>query len=175
MDYKIFVLIFLSINVAMMGSMSLNLLAYAQMNSSEIMMNGVGNMVNTNGNTTTDYNNQTIGNGTINVKSTVFNALSSKVNVSLSQAANIAEESFANNSSRAVMAQLEISSGQLVYVVCVMDPEMNLNHVYVDPGNGNILGTQKASMAEAMMMHGKMFNGETMTMNKGVKDLNQNH
>lgn len=92
-----------------------------------------------------------------NATTSMFNMLNSKINISLSQASDIAENFFDSNSSRAVMAQLDKYNGYLVYVVCIMDPSMNLTHVYIDPGNGKIVSTKAASINEARMMHGNVF------------------
>lgn len=126
------------------------------------MMDMGGPMAESTGNNMTSIQ---VDNGTISIKSTIFNAISSKVNVSLSQAVETAEQSFGNNNSRGVMGQLEEINGYLVYLVCIFshNPQMKLTHVFVDPGSGNILGTQEATMIEAMRMHGGMM---TMDVNE---------
>lgn len=118
----------------------------------------------TNMTTSINTNNLTLPNSTqanetktSSVKTSMFNMVNSKINISLSQAADIAEDFVDSNSSRAVMSQLDKYNGYLVYVVCILDPSMNLTHVYVDPGNGKIVSTKAASINEARMMHGNVF------------------
>lgn len=143
----------------LIGSTIYNILpSYAQINSTEKTMNGITTTINLN-NLTSSSNNQAIENETINAKSNMFNIIDSKIRVSLSEAADIAEVFIGSNNSRAVMSQLDEYNGYLAYVVCIIDPSMNLTHVYIDPGNGKIVDAQNASMKEAMMMHGKMFMG----------------
>lgn len=163
-----FVFVFVPIIIVLIAGLSLNIPdTYAQMNSNGkmMMMDRGTNM------TIIGADNQKIENGTINVKSTLFDAIDSKINITLSQAANIAQEFFDNNNSLVVMAQLDEYNDYLAYIVCVIDPAMNLTHAYVDPGNGSILGTQKASMTEAMMMHSKMFMGGTIKMGSMSRNL----
>lgn len=164
----ILVFIFAPIIIVIGTTLSLSILdLYAQIDSGGMMMDEETNMSST---MTFRDDSQKIENGTINIKSTLFDSINSKINVTLNQAVNIAQEFFGNNNSRVVMAQLDEYNGYLVYIVCVMDSDMNLTHAYVDPGNGTLLGTQRASMAEAMMMHGKMFMGGAMKMNSMSKN-----
>lgn len=137
----------------LIGSIIYNILPiYAQINSTEEMTKGIITTINTK-NLTSSNNNQAIEN------STMFNVVDSKINVSLGQAADIAEEFIGDNNSRAVMSQLDEYNGYLVYMVCVVDPSMNLTHVYIDPGNGKIVNSLNASIKEAIMMHGKIYMG----------------
>lgn len=167
----IFTSILVPMMIVLIAGLSLNILdIYAQMNLDGMMMLDEGiDMTSAMENMTIRNDHQKIEYGTINIKSTLFDAVDSKINVNLSQAANAAQEFFGNNDSRVVMVQLDEYNGYLVYIVCVMDSDMNLTHAFVDPGNGSILGTQKASMAEAMMMHGKTFMGGAMKMNSVSK------
>src|SRR5215218_6510667 len=89
----------------------------------------------------------------INLMNIIQQAIGSKVNVSLSDAATTAEGSIGNNS-HAVAAQLDQRNGYLVYNVMVIDPSMNFSKVIVDPGNGEVLLTEQISKEEHMMMHG---------------------
>lgn len=167
--------ILVPIMIVLATGLSLNILD-AQKNRNGMMMLDDGtNMTSAMGNMTIINEDQKIENGTINIKSTLFDAVDSKINVSLSQAADIVQDFFGNNAdSHVVMTQLDEYNGYLVFIVCVMDSDLNLTHVYVDPGNGSILGTQKASMTEAMMMHGKTFGGGAMKMNTFNKDQGAN-
>lgn len=161
-------IIFIILPVILAASISFNnaSLVYSQINSTTATTNDNTNLnaAQSNKSMTTvqeEYNNNNtnkIQNGSIIIKPTTFDELDSKINTSLSEAVEIALET-SSNSSRAVMSQLDQYNGFAVYIVCIMDPSMNLTHVYVDPANGKVLGSQKASMQEAMMMHGKMFMG----------------
>jgi hypothetical protein len=89
----------------------------------------------------------------INLMNIIHQAIGSKVNVSLSDAATTAEGSIGNNS-HAVAAHIDDKNGYLVYNVMVIDPSMNLSKVIVDPGNGEVLLSEQISKEEHMMMHG---------------------
>jgi uncharacterized membrane protein YkoI len=88
----------------------------------------------------------------INLMSTIGNAIESQVKVSLSNATTTAETSVGNNS-HAVAAHVGDVNGYLVYTIFVLDPNMNFNTVIVDPGNGQVLSTKQMSMEEHAMMH----------------------
>jgi len=89
----------------------------------------------------------------INLMNIIHQAIGSKVNVSLSDAATTAEGSIGNNS-HAVAAHIDEQNGYLVYNIMVIDPSMNLSKVIVDPGNGEVLLSEQISKEEHMMMHG---------------------
>jgi hypothetical protein len=89
----------------------------------------------------------------INLMNIIHQAIGSKVNVSLSDAATTAEGSIGNNS-HAVAAHIDEQNGYLVYNVMVIDPSMNLSKVIVDPGNGQVMLSEQISKEEHMMMHG---------------------
>ena len=91
----------------------------------------------------------------INLMNIIGQAIGSKVNVSLSDAATTAEASVGNNS-HAVAAHIDEQNGYLVYNVMVIDPSMNFRKVIVDPGNGQVLFSKQLSKEEHMMMHGMM-------------------
>jgi len=91
----------------------------------------------------------------INLMDIIHQAIGSKVNVSLSDAATTAEGSVGNGS-HAVVAHIDENNGYLVYNVMVIDPSMNLSKVIVDPGNGQVLSSEQISKEEHMMMHGMM-------------------
>jgi uncharacterized membrane protein YkoI len=88
----------------------------------------------------------------INLMSTIGNAIESQVKVSLSNATTTAETSVGNNS-HAVAAHIGDVNGYLVYIIFVLDPNMNFNTVIVDPGNGQVLSTKQMSVEEHAMMH----------------------
>jgi hypothetical protein len=91
--------------------------------------------------------------GTVDLMSVISEAIGSKINVSLSDAATAAETSVGNES-HAVSAELGENSGFLVYNIMVIDPNMNFSSVVVDPGNGEILLSEPISKEQHMMMHG---------------------
>jgi uncharacterized membrane protein YkoI len=91
----------------------------------------------------------------INLMNLIGQAIGSKVNVSLSDAATTAEASVGNNS-HAVAAYIDEQNGYLVYTVMVIDPSMNFSKVIVDPGNGQVLSSKQISKEEHMRMHGMM-------------------
>jgi hypothetical protein len=91
-------------------------------------------------------------NGTINLEQTIFNAIRSKVNISLIQAMTTTERSVGNNSF-AVAAFGGEYGGYFAYQIILGKPGMEFYTVLVDPGNGHILATQKVSVAELAKMH----------------------
>ena len=91
----------------------------------------------------------------INLKDIIGQAIGSKVNVSLSDAATTAEASVGTGS-HAVAAHIDDKNGYLVYNVMVIDPSMNFSKVIVDPGNGQVLSSKQISKEEHMRMHGMM-------------------
>jgi uncharacterized membrane protein YkoI len=91
-------------------------------------------------------------NGTINIEQTIFEALDSKVNTSLTQAMTTAENSVGNDSS-ALAAFGDDQGGYLVYHLIIGTPRMDFYNVMIDPGNGQILATEKVSQEELEQMH----------------------
>ena len=89
--------------------------------------------------------------GSINLFSTVSNAIETQVKVSLSDAASAAEGAV-DNSSHAVAAHIGEANGYLIYCVWVLGPGMNMNMVIVDPGNGQVLSNTQISLQHLMMM-----------------------
>jgi len=81
----------------------------------------------------------------------VTNAVASQVKVTLSQAATTAEQAVGNNS-RAVAAHIDEANGYLTYCIWVMGPDMRVNMVIVDPGNGRVLLNKELSLQHPMMM-----------------------
>jgi len=101
-----------------------------------------------------DYGNKTSGpviNGTINLEQTIFEAIDSKVNSSLTQAITTAEQSIGNNSF-ALAAFGGPHGPYLVYTIILATPGMEFNKVIVDPGTGQILASQEISQKEWMKM-----------------------
>ena len=88
--------------------------------------------------------------GSINLFSTISNAIETQVKVSLSEAASTAEGAVGNNS-HAVAANIGVANGYLIYCVWVLGPEMNMNRVIVDPGNGQVLSKTQVSLQHLKM------------------------
>jgi hypothetical protein len=111
--------------------------------------------------------------GSINLMSTISNAIASQVNVTLSEAVTSAENNVGNGS-HAVAARIGGENGYLVYNVCVFDPNGKLHKTIIDPADGKILLSRELSGMELMMMHkgmmghGMMDNG--MMMGHGMMD-----
>jgi hypothetical protein len=93
-----------------------------------------------------------MANGTINLEQTIFKAIDSKINTSLTQAMTTAERAVANNSF-AVAAFGGEYGGYFAYQIILGTPEMKFYNVLVDPGNGQVLATQKVSAAELQKVH----------------------
>lgn len=92
-------------------------------------------------------------NGTVNVMDTMYKAIESKFNVTLTQAITTAEQSVGNGS-YALSANGEEKDGFLLYSVVLGSPDMNFTKVLVDPGNGEVLQTENISTMEWIMhMH----------------------
>jgi uncharacterized membrane protein YkoI len=100
--------------------------------------------------------------GTINVMDTMYQAIESKTNTTLTQAITTAEQAVGNNS-YAISATGEEKDGFLVYSVILGSPDMKFSKVLVDPGNGQVLQTKELSMMDwMMMMHSKGSNSMNM-------------
>ena len=122
-----------------------------------------------------DYGNMTSGdkqkmgmiNGTINLEQTIFEAIGSKVNTTLTQAITTAEQSVGNNSF-ALAAFGGDHGGYLAYTILLSTPEMEFYEVIVGPGNGQVLASNEVSHKEWMkmqqMMHSSGTGGEGMMM-----------
>lgn len=103
------------------------------------------------GNMTSGMNEKTMINGTINLQQTIFEAIGSKVNTTLTQAITTAEQSVGNNSF-ALAAFGGPHGGYLVYTIILGTPGMEFYKVIVDPGSGQVLASQEMSHDEWMKM-----------------------
>ena len=95
---------------------------------------------------------KTIINGTINLEQTIFQAINSRINTSLTQAMSTAERLIGNDAF-AVAAFGSEEGGHFAYRIILATPEMNFYWVKVDPGNGQILETEEVSQKELDTMH----------------------
>jgi len=103
-------------------------------------------------------------NGTINMMNTMYQALGSKFNVSLTQAISTAEQTIGNGSN-AMSANGEEKDGFLVYSIVLGTPDMKFYNVIVDPGNGQVLASNEMSMMDWMMtMHSGDYQDKGMMM-----------
>jgi hypothetical protein len=126
------------------------------------------------GNMTSGQQQKMMINGTINLEQAIFEAISSKVNTSLTQAITTAEQSIGNNSF-ALAAHGGPHGAYFVYTIILGTPGMQFHKVIVDPGTGQILASQEISQKEWMkmqqmqqMMHsGGPGGGGMMTMGDG--------
>src|SRR5918995_4164325 len=91
-------------------------------------------------------------NGTINLEQTIFEAIGSKINTSLTQAITTAEQSVGNYSFALAAFGAE-QGGYFTYRIILGTPGMKFYNVIVDPGNGQILATQEVSQRELEKMH----------------------
>jgi uncharacterized membrane protein YkoI len=112
--------------------------------------------------------------GSINLMSTISNAIASQVKVSLSEAATSAENNVGNGS-HAVAAHIGGENGYIVYTVCVFDPNGKLHKIIIDPADGKILLTRELSGRELMiinqgMMMGRGMMDNGMMMGRGMMD-----
>jgi hypothetical protein len=118
-----------------------------ELNAQNMMgMGDPGNYVNK-----TSAQQEKMINGTINLEQTIFEAIGSKVNTSLTQAITTAEQTTGNNSF-ALAAFGGPHGGYLVYTIILGTPSMEFYKVIVDPGTGQILATQEISQTEWMKM-----------------------
>src|SRR5919106_805127 len=90
-------------------------------------------------------------NGTINLQQTIFEAIGSKVNTTLTQAITTAEQKTGNNSF-ALAAFGGPHGPYLVYTIILGTPGMEFHKVIVDPGTGQVLASQEMSQKEWMKM-----------------------
>jgi hypothetical protein len=108
--------------------------------------------------------------GSINLHSVISDAIASQVKTSLGEAASTAESAVGNNS-HAVAADIGDVNGYLVYTVWVFGPDMNINRVIVDPGDGQVLSNMPISMQQMMGMGPGMGMGMTgLGMGPGMTD-----
>ena len=118
-------------------------------------------------NMTSDMREKMMINGTINLQQTIFEAIGSKVNTTLTQAITTAEETIGNNSF-ALAAFGGPHGDYLVYTIILGTPGMEFHKVIVDPGTGQVLASQDMSQKEWMkmqqMMHSRSAGGEGMMM-----------
>jgi hypothetical protein len=173
---RIRIVLFLSTAILVMGSAGVSYFAELQSTSAQMM---AGPSI-TDGNMTEMmrlgmiplFKGENVT-GSINLMSTISNAILSQVKVTLSEAVTSAENNVGNGS-HAVVGRIGGENGYLVYNVCVFDPNGKLHKIIIDPADGKILLSRELSGVELMMMHqgmvgrGMMDNG--MMMGRGMMD-----
>lgn len=103
------------------------------------------------GNMTSAMREKVMINGTINLQQTIFEAIGSKINTTLTQAITTAEQTIGNNSF-ALAAFGGPHGPYLVYTIILGTPGMEFHKVIVDPGTGQVLASQEMSQKEWMKM-----------------------
>jgi uncharacterized membrane protein YkoI len=102
--------------------------------------------------------------GSINLMSIFSKAIGAEVKVSLSEAATSAESNIGNGS-HAVAAHIGQENGFLVYTIKVIDSNMKVHKLIIDPADGKVLLSRELSPMESMMMKLGMMHNDMM--NKG--------
>jgi uncharacterized membrane protein YkoI len=102
--------------------------------------------------------------GSINLMSIFSKAIGAQVKVSLSEAATSAESNIGNGS-HAVAAHIGQENGFLVYTIKVIDSNMKVHKLIIDPADGKVLLSRELSPMESMMMKLGMMHNDMM--NKG--------
>jgi hypothetical protein len=133
--------------IALIGVMSYGAKQGASAQNMSMMGDGGGGYENK---TYSPYGKPMI-NGSINLEQTIFEAIGSKVNTTLTQAITTAEQSVGNNSF--ALAAFGGPHGPfLTYTIILGTPGMEFHKVIVDPGTGQVLASQEMSGKEWMKM-----------------------
>jgi uncharacterized membrane protein YkoI len=99
--------------------------------------------------------------GSVNLTTTIGNALASQIKIGLSQAAAAAEKAVGNNS-HAVSAHLGEANGYLVYTVLLVDSSYKFHKAIVDVASGQVLSNQQIQMGVGPSSMGMMMMGHGM-------------
>jgi hypothetical protein len=99
--------------------------------------------------------------GSVNLTTTIGNALASQIKIGLSQAAAAAEKAVGNNS-HAVSAHLGEANGYLVYTVLLVDSSYKFHKAIVDVASGQVLSNQQIPMGAGPSSMGMMMMGHGM-------------
>ncbi len=95
-------------------------------------------------NSNMDKKNVTVNGSSINIMNTMYQAIASKMNVSLPQAINTAEKTIGNKSF-AMEATTDVKNGYIEYSIILGTPDMKFYNVVIDPGNGKVLSLHQLS------------------------------
>jgi hypothetical protein len=99
--------------------------------------------------------------GSVSLAPLIAKAIASRVNVSLVNAATIAEKAVGTNA-HAVSVRLAMVHGFLVYRALVVDSTYGFHTVLVDAGNGKVLGSAQLSIANLLMHRGMLMRNAMM-------------
>jgi hypothetical protein len=116
------------------------------------MMGDHGGWVGNIGSDVKDHQQKMIINGTISLEQTIFEAIGSKINTSLTQAMITAEDSVGSDSFGLAAFGAE-DGGYFTYRIILGTPGMKFYNVIVDPGNGQILAIHEVSQMQLEKMH----------------------
>jgi uncharacterized membrane protein YkoI len=100
--------------------------------------------------------------GTVSLAPLIAKAIASRVNVSLVNAATIAEKAVGTNA-HAVSVRLAVVHGFLVYRALVVDSNYGFHTVLVDAGNGKVLSSAQLSIANMLMHRGMLMRNGMMS------------
>jgi len=100
--------------------------------------------------------------GSVSLAPLIAKAIASRVNVSLVNAAMIAEKAVGTNA-HAVSVRLAVVHGFLVYRALVVDSNYGFHTVLVDAGNGKVLSSAQLSIANMLMHRGMLMRNGMMS------------
>jgi uncharacterized membrane protein YkoI len=100
--------------------------------------------------------------GSVSLAPLIAKAIASRVNVSLVNAATIAEKAVGTNA-HAVSVRLAAVHGFLVYRALVVDSNYGFHTVLVDAGNGKVLSSAQLSIANMLMHRGMLMRNGIMS------------
>jgi uncharacterized membrane protein YkoI len=100
--------------------------------------------------------------GSVSLAPLIAKAIASRVNVSLVNAATIAEKAVGTNA-HAVSVRLTVIHGFLVYRALVVDSNYGFHNVLVDAGNGKVLSSAQLSIANMLMHRGMLMRNGMMS------------
>jgi hypothetical protein len=100
--------------------------------------------------------------GSVSLAPLIAKAIASRVNVSLVNAATIAEKAVGTNA-HAVSVRLAVVHGFLIYRALVVDSNYGFHIVLVDAGNGKVLSSAPLSIANMLMRRGMLMRNGMMS------------
>src|SRR5262249_8305311 len=100
--------------------------------------------------------------GSVSLAPLIAKAIASRVNVSLVNAATIAEKAVGTNA-HAVSIRLAVIHGFLVYRALIVDSNYGFHIVLVDAGNGKVLSSAQLSIANMLMHRGMLMRNGMMS------------
>ena len=128
-----------------MNPMMGNMMNPNMMNMNPMMGNMMNPMMNMNPMIFTGQNITS----SVSLLRSMMNGISSQVKISLGDAVMNAQREL-GNTSHAIAANIGEVRGYLIYSILGIDPDMNLQQIIIDPGNGRTLLSQKLPMWQIM-------------------------